>query len=126
MKTLHRQFIIRLLIISVVAYAALYFISTRLLAVELPLLVMVTLLFAINSLAFIIITNTKEKKPRGFVYSYMTVSLGRLIICSAYVFTYALTHRQGARTFALTFFALYFLYTIIEVRAIYAFFKAGS
>jgi hypothetical protein len=40
------------------------------------------------------------------------------------VFSYALTNRQDAKTFALTFFVLYFAYNIIEVRSIYKFFKA--
>jgi len=123
MKALQREFIIRLLLISIGLYGILYFIFSRLIIASLPLSIMVALLFAVNALAFILVTNTKEKKPRNFVYSYMTVSFGRLIICSAFVFSYALTHRQDARTFALTFFVLYFLYNIVEVRSIYSFFK---
>jgi hypothetical protein len=124
MKTLHRRFIVQLLVISIVLYVVLYFVFSRLAIATLPLIVMVALLFAVNSLAFILVTNTKEKKPGGFVYSYMTVSFGRMIICSVFVFSYALTHRHDARAFALTFFGLYFLYTIVEVKALYAFFKA--
>lgn len=123
MNTLQRRFILQLLVISVVLYGLLYWIFTRLIVASLPLIIMIALLFALNSLAFILVTNTREKKPRSFVYSYMAVSLGRVIICGAFVFIYALTHRQDAKTFAVTFFILYFLYTIIEVRAIYAFFK---
>ncbi len=123
MKALQRQFIIRLLFISIGLYGILLFVFSRLILASLPLIVMIALLFAVNSFAFILVTNTKEKKPRSFVYSYMTVSFGRLIICSAFVFSYALIHRQDARTFALTFFLLYFLYNILEVKAIYSFFK---
>lgn len=123
MKAFQRRFILQLLIISIVIYGILYFIFSRFIIAVMPVTATVALLFAINSLAFMLVTNTKEKKPRGFVYSYMGVSLGRLIICSIFVFSYALTHRQDARTFAVTFFVLYFFYTIIEVRAIYAFFK---
>ena len=123
MKAFQRRFILQLLIISIVIYGILYFIFSRFIIAVMPVTATVALLFAINSLAFMLVTNTKEKKPRGFVYSYMGVSLGRLIICSIFVFSHALTHRQDARTFAVTFFVLYFFYTIIEVRAIYAFFK---
>ena len=123
MKALHRRFIIQLLIISIVSYGILYFLFSRWAIYTLPLIIMVALLFAVNSMAFILVTNTKEKKPSGFVYSYMTISFGRLIICSIFVFSYALTHRHDARAFALTFFILYFIYNIIEVRALYTFFK---
>jgi hypothetical protein len=84
---------------------------------------MVPLLFAVNIIAFILVTNTKEKNPRGFVYSYMAVTFGRLIVCSIFVFSYALTHRHDARVFALTFFILYFIYNVVEVKALYRFFK---
>jgi hypothetical protein len=123
MKALHRKFIIQLLVISVLIYGVLYVIFAKYIIANIPLLVMVALLFAVNSMAYILITNTKEKHPRSFVYSYMTISFGRLIICSIFVFTYALLHRQDARTFALTFFALYFIYTTVEVKSIYTFFN---
>jgi hypothetical protein len=126
MKAVQRQFIIQLLVISIVIYFALYVVFTRYILAEIPMLVMVALLFAINVMAFILISNTKEKKPRSFVYTYMGISLGRMIVCAAFVFTYALTHRRDARTFALTFFALYFIYTTVEVRAIYKFFNAPN
>lgn len=123
MKTVQRRFTIQLLVISILLYGVLYFVFSRLEIVPIPLLAMVAILFAVNSLAFILVTNTKESKPSSFVYSYMTISFGRLIVCAVFVFSYALTHRQEARTFALTFFAIYFLYNILEVRAIYSFFK---
>ncbi len=123
MKALHRKFILQLLVISVVLYGILYFVFTKYKPASLPLIVMIALLFAVNSLAFIMISNTKEKKPRSFVYSFMTISFGRLIVCSIFVFSYALTHRPDARTFALTFFVLYFIYAAVEVKAMYSFFK---
>jgi hypothetical protein len=123
MTALHRRFIIQLLVISVALYGLLYVVFTKYIIASLPLVVMIALLFAVNSLAFILIANTKGKKAGSFVYSYMVISFGRLIVCSAFVFAYALTHRHDARTFALTFFVLYFLYTIVEVRAIYSFFS---
>jgi len=123
MKTIQRRFIIQLLIVSLILYGVVYGVSLRLTETTLPITAMIALLFAVNSFAFIFVTNTKEKNPRSFVYSYMTVSFGRMILCSTFVFLYALMHRQDARAFALTFFALYFAYTIVEVRAIYSFFK---
>jgi hypothetical protein len=118
MKALQRRFITQLLIISIALYGVSKFIMA-----DMPLIAMLGLLFAVNSVAFILVTNTKENKPRSFVYSYMIVSFGRLIICSLFVFSYALLHRHDGRTFALSFFVLYFLYNIVEVRAIYTFFK---
>jgi len=124
MKAYHRKFILQLLIISVIVYGAFLLFDSKLNLPILTVTAMVALLFAINSLAFIFVTNTKEHNPRGFVYSYMTVSFGRLVICSAFVFLYALTHRPLVKPFAISFFILYFIYTIAEVRAIYAFFKS--
>jgi len=123
MKALQKRFIIQLFIVSLLLYGILYLIFTKYFVANIPLVLMVGLLFAVNSAAFILLSDTKEKKPRSFVYSFMTISFGRLIVCSIFVFSYALTHRHDARTFALTFFALYFIYTTVEVRAIYAFFK---
>lgn len=123
MKALQRRFIIQLLFISIAVYGILYVVFSQWMVAELPLIAMVALLLAVNAAAFILVTNTREKKPSSFVYSYMTVSFGRLIICSIFVFSYALLHRHDARTFALTFFVLYFLYNIVEVKAIYSFFK---
>jgi hypothetical protein len=123
MNIIHRRFILRLLLISIALYGILYGISLRFPAVSLPITAMIAFLFAVNSLAFILVANTKEKNPRGFVYLYMTVSFGRLILCSAFVLLYALMHRQGVKLFAVSFFLLYFIYTIMEVRAIYGFFK---
>jgi len=123
MKALQRRFIIQLLLISIALYGILYVVFSQWMVAELPLIAMIGLLFAVNAFAFILVTNTKENKPSSFVYSYMTVSFGRLIICSIFVFSYALLHRHDARTFALTFFVLYFLYNILEVKSIYSFFK---
>ncbi|HTA27357.1 MAG TPA: hypothetical protein VK809_06200 [Bacteroidia bacterium] len=126
MKAVQRRFILQLLGISVVLYGILYLVFTRYVIADVPLLIMIALLFAVNSMAFIMISNTREKKPSSFVYSYMTISFGRMIICAVFVFSYALTHHHDARTFALSFFMLYFIYTIVEVRAIYSFFNAPN
>jgi hypothetical protein len=124
MNGFQQRLILRLLLLSIVFYAILYVVFTRLIIASMPMLLTVGLLFAINSLAFVIVTNTKDKNPRRFVYSYMTVSFGRLLVCGAFVFIYALTHRQDARVFAVVFFILYLFYAIVEVRAIYTFFKS--
>ena len=123
MKEPLKKFILQLLIVSVALYVILYFVFREYEITNMPVLIMIALLFALNAVAYILITNTREKRPAGFVYSYMGISFGRLIICSIFVFSFALTHRQNARTFALTFFLLYFIYTTIEVRGIYTYFK---
>ena len=122
MKAVQQRFILQLVGISILLYGILYLVFTKYIIADVPLLIMVALLFTVNSLAFVMISNTKEKNPRSFVYSFMTISFGRMIICAVFVFSYALTHRHDARTFALSFFGLYFIYTIVEVRAIYRFF----
>ena len=124
MKTIQRKFIIQLFIISVVLYAGLYLIFTKYIPAEMPLLAMVALLFAINAAGFIIISNTKEKKPSSFVYSFMIVSVVRMLICAAFVVAYALIHRNGAKYFLLAFFLLYIIFITAEVKALSAVFKS--
>jgi hypothetical protein len=123
MKALQRSFIIRLLLISIAVYGISYVVFSKLIIASLPLVSMIAVLFAINTLSYIFVTNTKEKKPNSFVFIYMAVSFGRMFVCAAFVCCYALLHRQDARTFGFTFFALYFLYNMVEVQAVYKFFK---
>ena len=123
MKTFQKRFAIQLLVFSVAVYGLMFLIFTKYSIADLPLIAMIGLLFAINTGSFIIVTDTKEKRPGAFVYSYMAITVGRLLVCGAFVFIYALTHRQYARSFAGAFFVLYFIYTIIEVRALYSYFK---
>ena len=126
MKAIHRRFIIQLLVLSIVVYVALYFISPKISDAGMPIISMVAFLFGVNALAFILVTNSKEKRPKTFVYFYMLISLVRIFLFSTFVLSYALVHRMAARPFVLTFFILYFLYSIIEVRAIYIFFNSKS
>jgi hypothetical protein len=124
MKAVQRTFIIRLLLISIAAYGIMFVVFSKLIIASLPIIAMIAILFAVNALSYILVTNTKEKKPNSFVFIYMTVSFARMLVCGVFVCCYALMHRQDAKAFGFTFFALYFLYNIIEVQAVYKFFKS--
>jgi len=111
--------------VSVVIYALLYVVFTYIRPVpNMPLYYMIPLLFFFTSGAYVLLVQTKNKNPRFFVYSYMLTSMGRLLMYGAFVFIYALSHREGAKTFAITFFLLYIIYTVIEIRAVLGYFKA--
>ena len=120
-----KKFTVYLFILSVALYGALYILFAKLLPVAgMPLYYMLPFLFAFTLLAYFIMVMTKNKNPRYFVYSFMLISLGRLMLYGGFVFIYALSHRNIAKPFVITFLALYFIYTFIEIRAVYGYFKA--
>jgi hypothetical protein len=120
-----QKFTTYLFALSVTAYGLLYFLFTRVRPTpNMPLYYMIPMLFVFTSLAYVIMVQTKTKNPRYFVYSFMLISMGRLLMYGGFVFIYALSHREGAQAFAITFFLLYFVYTALEVRAVYGYFKS--
>jgi hypothetical protein len=124
MKAHHTKFILQLLVISVLMYAGLYLVFSRWFIVDIPLLFMIAFLFVMNSLAYILTTNTRDKKPQRFVFTFMAISLGKMVACALFVVWYALTHQHhSAKAFALTFFLAYFIYTLVEVMGLAAFFR---
>jgi CHASE2 domain-containing sensor protein len=118
-----RNFIARLLLLTIALYGILYVVFSRLLNIKIPSELMLGLLFILNAGAYLIIVKTKEKKPAAFVRSYMLTTIGRLLVCGAFIFIYALTHKDIARPFAISFFLLYIVYVILEVKAVKSFFR---
>jgi len=120
-----KQFIGYLFLLSIALYGVLFFIFTKVMpAPGVPLYYMIPILFVFTALAYIILVRTKDKNPRQFVYSYMLISMGRLLMYGGFVFIYALSHRENAREFAVTFFLLYLVYTIFEIKAVLSYFKS--
>jgi hypothetical protein len=89
-----------------------------------PLYYIIPFLYVFTVLAYVIMVQTKNKNPRFFVYSFMMISLGRLMVYGGFVFVYALGHKAIAKPFAVTFLILYFIYTFLEIRAVYGYFKS--
>jgi hypothetical protein len=119
-----KSFIFRLFLFSLALYGIMFVIFYRVLKISIPAELMLGLLFILNAGAYLIMIRTKTKRPASFVSSYMITTVSRLLICGAFIFIYALSHKEIARMFALTFFVLYILYIIVEVRELKRFFKA--
>ncbi len=113
-----KKFIAYLFALSVVLYGTLYALRRLLILPEMPINIMLPLLFVVTAGTFLILVQTKDKNPRLFVFSYMIISFSRLIIYGAFIFVYALAHRQGAKYFAVTFLLLYFMYSATEIWAL--------
>ncbi len=120
-----RKFLLTLLLLSIVLYALLYTFFTYIKPSPIPLAYMILLLFTVTCVTYLILVQTKEKNPRLFVYSYMILSFSRLILFGSFIFIYALSHRQEAQLFAITFFILYLSYTIYEIKGLKDYFKKG-
>ena len=120
-----KKFAAYLLVLSVILYGILYFYFSNIRPVQgMPLYYIIPFLYVFTVLAYIIMVQTKNKNPRFFVYSFMMISLGRLMMYGGFIFIYALSHKDIARPFVITFLILYFIYTFLEIRAVYGYFKA--
>ncbi len=59
-----------------------------------------------------------EKRPARFINIFMLTTMIKLFIYMAVMITYALLNREEARSFIVTFFILYMIYTIVEVSSL--------
>jgi hypothetical protein len=113
-----------ILIFSIVIYGVSRFVCAYYLpSVNLPLAGMAALLMVINLSGYLLIVKTGVKSPRIFIYSYMGVTIARMLISGAFLILYSLYNRTVAKEFILTFFLMYILYTIFEIVAVFDFFK---
>lgn len=114
-----------LFVISLGLYGALTFYFNTIHPIQgMPLYYIIPFLYVFTVLAYVIMVQTKNKNPRFFVYSFMMISLGRLMIYGGFIFIYAISHKAIAKPFAITFLILYFIYTFLEIRAVYGYFKS--
>lgn len=120
-----KKFAAYLFALSLVLYGALTFYFNTINPVPgMPLYYIIPFLYVFTVLAYVVMVQTKNKNPRFFVYSFMMISLGRLMVYGGFIFIYALLHKAIAKPFVITFLILYFIYTFIEIRAVYSYFKS--
>ena len=118
------SFFLQLLVLSGVLYGAMYFLFTRVYIMPLmPTELMLLVLFGVTAGSHFIVMKAKEKSPQVFTRTYMGTSTGRLILYSIFMFIYCIIHKDIARVFVATFFVLYIIYTVFEVRSIRVFLK---
>jgi hypothetical protein len=118
------SFLFELLALSVILYGLLWIIFQKLLDMpEIRFEFMLIVLFIVTALSYWLVVNSTKKDYRTFTYSYIGSSTGRLILYSVFLFAYCFNHRDTAKVFILTFFVLYIIYTVFEVRKVQKFIK---
>ncbi len=88
-----------------------------------PIVCIFGVLFSITSLSYYMVVKAATKSPRSFTTAFMLSSSLRLLIYGAFIALYCHLHKDVAMTFALTFFALYIIYTGFEIKSVLGFMK---
>ncbi|MGP8217158.1 MAG: hypothetical protein ACLQQ4_16430, partial [Bacteroidia bacterium] len=113
------SFFLQLLGLSAILFGLLFLVFTRVIVTPgLPLGLMVAILFAITFISHFILMRAGKKSPQAFTYSFMFTSVIRLIIYGIFIVLYGYKHTSIAKTFAITFFGMYIVYTVFEIRSV--------
>lgn len=80
-------------------------------------------LFFVTAISHVILMKTGQKNPRTFVYSFMFLSVIRLIIYGVFLVIYGYKHRGIAVPFAIDFFILYVIFTAFEIWSVLRYLK---
>ena len=118
------NFFVRLLILSLAVYGLLVLLFTKVwVNPAMPNELMVLVLLVVTGTSYLVVVKTGDKNPNTFTRSYMSTSSLRLILYSIFAIVYCFGHRDIAKTFVATFFILYIVYTIFEVKSVLSYFK---
>lgn len=88
-----------------------------------PLGLMFIMLFVITGTSHLILTKAGARGGQPFTYAFMVTSMVRLVIYGVFIVIYGYSHHEVAKVFALTFFALYVIYTAFEIRSVLGYMK---
>lgn len=117
-------FLLKLLILSAVLYGLLFLFFTKVVVMPaMPIELMLLTLFGITALSHFVVLRAGKKDARIFTFSFIGTSTGRLIAYSIFLLVYGYLHKDIAKVFILTFFVLYIIYTIVEIKSVQAFLK---
>lgn len=117
-------FILQLFGLSAFLFGVLFFVFTRFIIVaNMPLGLMLLMLFFITGASHLILTRAGTKSAQAFTYAFMVTSMVRLVIYGIFIVLYGYNHHEVAKVFALTFFALYVIYTAFEIRSVLGYMK---
>lgn len=75
-------------------------------------------------LIYAYICRATQKKPSGFITSFMLTSVCKLFGYLILMVVYGLTHKPYAVTYAMVFLVFYFSYSAWEIRSLVHFFDA--
>lgn len=77
-----------------------------------------TLFFFITTLGIHFIITRKPKEPKEFIFIYLALSMGRLLLCLFFVLIYSFVNKQSSLAFACHFMIQYVLFTMFEISTI--------
>ncbi len=70
--------------------------------------------FIVGIIVFYFADKAKKKDMRRFTNFYMGATVAKMVIYLAIIFIYAITFKEDAKRFAVTFLAYYLVYSIFE------------
>jgi hypothetical protein len=110
-----KNYIIKILLLNILIGVAIYFWNANMTRLANPhfWLILVYYTFFTVLIHFWLLKNTDPKK---FIMRFMGITGIKLFINLIVILIYGLTKREGAITFALGFFMIYFVFTFFEIR----------
>ncbi|HOI87910.1 MAG TPA: hypothetical protein PLV51_08630 [Lentimicrobium sp.] len=99
--------------ITAIVMLTMFFAKAELISPALPFVL--AFFAAVSLLAFVMLLRKMNDKTGKFVNTFMTQSMGRMILYLVIITSYALLNRPDAIRFIIGFFILYIIFTIFEV-----------
>jgi hypothetical protein len=118
MRKKYQQFILRLTILSLLAYLLHRFLPDGIISPALPYLFI--LFYVITAIVHYFLLRIIVLNPGKFVGYFMLATFLKLMNYLILVVVYAFYVKEGILPFILSFFALYIVYTVFEVATILA------
>lgn len=111
------KYSVGLLVLATVALVAGHYILHNVLTANIGMIypISVVLLLIVSIAVQALLTRSNDAKPQVFIRSYMLSSSGKLFFYLAFMMVYALTHKDRAIPFILSFFTLYVIFTMYDV-----------
>jgi len=108
-----RKLLIFTLLVGLAAFLIAFMIPSQYISPALPFLFF--FFFSVTLIVHLILVRVSEKKAPGFINYFMLLTFGKLIFFLTIILIYALTNRNDAVPFIISFFLLYVFYTAFEV-----------
>jgi hypothetical protein len=120
MSKKYQQFIIRLILVSLITGLAAFFVDFlfpgNVVTPAWPWLISVFIV--ISAIVHFMLLKITEMNPRRFVGYFMLATFLKLFVYLVIIFVYVFRVKEGILSFILTFFVFYIIYTVFEVVAI--------
>ncbi|MCB2220933.1 MAG: hypothetical protein KQI35_11105 [Bacteroidetes bacterium] len=108
-----KKLIVYTLILGALGYGIAYFLPKEFITPTLPFLYV--FFFSATMIIHYILLRVSQKKTSGFINYFMLLTFGKLIFFLTIILVYALVFRDDAIPFIISFFILYFFFTLFEI-----------